>query len=450
MADCPVRYPEVDRRGGISVREFNAEYRSQCVRYVQSAQGRIISERSGHRVRSSSATLLLLALRASAAVWQVGPGEQYMTPCSAIAVAATGDTIQIDASGSYSGDVCGWATDDLTIIGVNGRPKIDVAGAPLAQGRGIWIISGKHTTVENIEFTGASGPNHNGAGIWQIGANLTVRKCYFHDNEEGILAGDNASSEILVENSEFAENGYRDGQSHNIYINHVAKFTLRFSYSHDAVSGHLVKSRAQSNFILYNRLSGESGTSSLELDLPNGGLSYVIGNIIEQGPLSENLTIVAYGEEGATNANNTLFFVNNTVVNNRWNGVFIKLAPDVARAVVTNNIFNGHGSIVEPPIAQLSHNLRAGALFVDPSNYDYHPKSGSPAIDFGVNPGMDKGYSLLPSYQYVHPNCFETRKTVGRAIDAGAFELRGGGGPDASCAPAREGAGVKRPHGGSR
>ena len=60
--------------------------------------------------------------------------------------------------------------------------------------------------------------------------------------------------------------GIVDGQSHNIYVNQVAQFTLKFSYSHDAIIGHLVKSRAYQNSILYNRFTGESGTSSYKLD----------------------------------------------------------------------------------------------------------------------------------------------------------------------------------------
>src|SRR5438132_10008589 len=100
--------------------------------------------------RHYALAFFLLAGYASAAVLHVGPGQQYAMPCLALAAAAAGDTIQIDASGDYSGDVCAWATDDLTIVGVHGRPKIDAAG-PVAEGRGIWIISGKNTTVENIE-----------------------------------------------------------------------------------------------------------------------------------------------------------------------------------------------------------------------------------------------------------------------------------------------------------
>jgi hypothetical protein len=363
----------------------------------------------------------------------VGPGQQYSTPCRAAAESAAGDTIQIDAAGSYNGDTCSWTANGLTIVGVNGRPKIDAIGQSF-RGRATWMVSGNDTTVENIEFTGAKGPANNGAAIWQLGTNLTVRRCYIHGNEDGILAGDNPSSHILIETTEFADNGYSDGFSHNIYINHIAELTLRFSYSHDSISGHLVKSRAAKNFILYNRLTGESGTSSLELDLPNGGLSYVIGNVIEQGPLTENSTIVAYGLEGLTNPGSALYFVNNTVVNDdRRRGFFIRVAAAAPPVLVQNNIFSGPGLTVDQPEARLVNNRETGALFVDAGEYDYHLNAGSTARDAGSNPGTVNGYSLTPKFQYVHPACFETRTTKGAAIDAGAFEIGGGGGTDPSC-----------------
>ena len=343
-----------------------------------------------------------MVVNASADVLHVGPGKPYATPCMAIAEAKPGDRIEIDGSGVYEGDACSWKTDDLTLAGVNGRPKLEALGRA-AQDRAIWVISGNNTVIENIEFTGTFVRSHNGAGILQIGANLTVRHCYFHDNEEGILAGENPSSKILIEYSEFAENGYSDGQSHNIYIGHISEFTLRFSYSHDSKSGHLVKSRAERNFILYNRLTGEAGTSSYELDLPNGGLSYVIGNLIEQGPLSENMVIVAYGEEKPTNLVNNLYFVNNTVVNHRWNGVFIKVDALVAPPLVQNNVFSGKGEVLDPPESgKLYYASRFCHIFRDAANFDFRLSADSPARHFGVVPGSANGF-LRPLFQYVHP-----------------------------------------------
>ena len=158
------------------------------------------------------------AIPSHAAILQVGPGKPFAAPCAAIAAAAAGDTIQIDSSVTYVGDVCAWTTNNLTIQGVGGaRAHID-AGGQNSQGKGIWVISGTNTTVENIEFSGATVVDHNGVGIRQQGDNLTVRNCYFHDNEEGILTDASLTSTITIEFSEFAFNGFGDGQSHNVYI----------------------------------------------------------------------------------------------------------------------------------------------------------------------------------------------------------------------------------------
>ncbi|MEZ4315734.1 MAG: right-handed parallel beta-helix repeat-containing protein, partial [Polyangiaceae bacterium] len=303
--------------------------------------------------------LAAIATPASAATLQVGPGKPYAKPCAAIAAAAPGDTIEIDAAGSYDGDVCGWSTDNLTLVGVGGRPSIDAAGAA-SQGKAIWVIAGDNTVIDNIELSGASVPDKNGAGIRQEGKNLTVRRCYFHDNEDGILAGDSDGSEILIEETEFANNGFGDGLSHNLYINHVARLTFRYNYSHDAIEGHLLKSRAAENHVLYNRLSQESGTGSYELDLPNGGLSFVIGNILQQGPSSANSGMLSYGAEGphAKNPSTDLFVVNNTFVNGKGAGFFISVGAAMPTpAVVRNNLFTGGDKLVSQATALLESNF---------------------------------------------------------------------------------------------
>src|SRR6185436_16623544 len=134
----------------------------------------------------------------------VGPGKTYAKPCAAIAAAQDSDVIEIDAAGDYAGDVCAIARSNLTLRGVGGRAHIDAAGKAYG-GKGIWVIQGANTTVENIELSGAKVPDLNGAGIRQEGAGLVVRNCVFHDNEDGILSG--SGGEILIEGSEFANNG---------------------------------------------------------------------------------------------------------------------------------------------------------------------------------------------------------------------------------------------------
>ena len=51
------------------------------------------------------------------------------------------------------------------------------------------MIAGDRTTVDRIEFSGATVPDQNGAGIRQEGTDLTVTRSWFHDNQNGILTG---------------------------------------------------------------------------------------------------------------------------------------------------------------------------------------------------------------------------------------------------------------------
>jgi len=382
--------------------------------------------------------LSFCASSALAATLTVGPGKTYAKPCDANKDAKDGDTVEIEASGDYAGDFCQWSQNNLTLKGVNGRPKIDATGKTISNGKGIWVFYGDTATVENIEFSGAAVDSANGAGIRHQGLNLTVRDCYFHDNQDGILGGPlkggqpaNGQGEVLIERCEFAKNGAGDGQSHNMYLNHYAKFTLQYSYTHSSNVGHLIKSRALESHILYNRISDDESTNvSYEINLPDGGRAFVIGNLIEQAsdPNGEqNGAIIDFASESAQ-PNSDLFVVNNTIVNNRTKGgTFVQIKDTVTTpALLRNNIFSGNGTACSQASAVLDHNFTMGdPKLVDAMNHDYHLVAGSPCADAGIDPGMGDSQSLAPAFQYVHPTSFEKRTAVG-TIDIGAYELGGG------------------------
>jgi len=354
---------------------------------------------------------------------RVGPQHELKSPSAAAKVARDGDTVEIEA-GLYPGDVAVWRQSNLTLRAIGGRAHLRADGAR-AEGKAIWVIKGSNTTVENLEFSGARVPDRNGAGIRLEGAGLTVRNSYFHHNENGILGGGGLESDVVIEHSEFAHNGFGDGQSHNLYIGTARNFTLRYSYVHHAVVGHNVKSRAIKNFIYYNRVMDEKdGRASYAIDLPDGGLSFVMGNLIQQGPMNDNRTVVAYGAEGYKNPLNELYFVNNTVVNDDPRGgrfFFIRPGADAVRVI--NNVFSGPGELSAGK-GELRNNHRAArSELVDPDNFDYRLRAGSRAIGRGLDAGSAYGFLLRPGAEYQHPMQMRRRSAPGH-LDLGALEYR--------------------------
>jgi hypothetical protein len=277
---------------------------------------------------------------------QVGPGKQYATPSAAAAVAQAGDRILI-APGDYRGDVATWRSGNLTICGDGGRARLFADGKD-AQGKGIWVIavpSTSTTTIVNVEFRDAKVPDQNGAGIRLDGGNLVLRNTGFFDNENGILGGVGGTA-VTIERSEFARNGYGDGQSHNIYIGNVDRLHVIASWFHEARIGHNLKSRAKESVIENSYfMDGPSGNSSYLLDFPDGGAVFMRGNLLQKSPNADNPTLVAYGYERNTWTTNTISLVHNTLVTNYGRGTFEGVAGFTQQVTLNANLFAGSATM---------------------------------------------------------------------------------------------------------
>ena len=375
----------------------------------------------------SASLSYLLFTSAQAITWTVGPGQTYTAPSQVSELVNDGDTVNILA-GTYPSDVARWQADDLVLRGAGGMAHLESNGNAWG-GKAIWVIQGDRTTIERIEFSECEVPDENGAGIRQEGSGLTVRHCYFHHNQNGILAGTVNPSTMRIEYSEFGHNGFGDGFTHNLYINNIDSLIFRFNYSHHAIVGHELKSRARVNVIEYNRFSNEAdGNASREIDLPNGGQAYLIGNVILQGPLGENSNLVGFGMEGLTNPGpHELYAVNNTLVNEQTVGSFFQM-PETAFLKAYNNIIAGGGSFMSawPSNIDTLANLRRTDItacgFNDASNYDYRIDDGSPAHSSGFPAGLaNNGYPLVALFEYVHPTN-GVERCQHALLDAGAFE----------------------------
>lgn len=382
-------------------------------------------------MRTLIATLFIAVcgFHVSATTWQVGPGQTYTLPSQVSELVGDGDTVNIEA-GTYPSDVARWAADDLLLRGVGGMAHLESNGMSWGD-KAIWVIQGDRTTVEWIEFSECSVPDQNGAGIRQEGRDLTVRHCYFHHNEDGILAGEIHPSTMLIESTEFAYNGFGDGFSHNLYIGNIDSLIFRFNYTHHAFEGHELKSRAWVNVIEYNRIGNEElGEASREIDLPDGGQAYIIGNVVQQGLLSQNSNLIGYALESFSNPGpHELYAVNNTLVNEKANGSFFSIANGTEFFKAYSNILAGGGTFTAgfwPANLDTLANLRmtdiASVGFADPNAYDYHIDVSSPAHNHGYPAGIaNSGYPLVAWYEYVHQTGGVLR-CQHALLDAGAFE----------------------------
>lgn len=373
--------------------------------------------------------LLLLPSMVRCTTWTVGPGQTHTFPSQVSTLVNDGDTVDILA-GVYPGDVARWQADDLLLRGVGGMAHLESNGLSWGD-KAIWVLQGDRTTIEWIEFSECTSTSNNGAGIRQEGHDLTVRHCRFHHNENGILAGTVNPSTITIEYSEFGYNGFGDGFSHNLYINHVDTLHFRFNYSHHAHVGQELKSRAHVNIIAYNRFSNETtGDASREIDLPDGGQAFVIGNVVQQGPQGQNGNLLGYGVESLSNPGpQRLYVINNTFVNERATGNYLAM-PNSVLLKAWNNICAGPGDFMAGGVLPFGADTLANLIttdiaslqFADPVTYDHHIPLGSPAQSGGVPAGIaHNGYPLVAWYEYVHP-ADGILRCQHATLDIGAFE----------------------------
>lgn len=368
------------------------------------------------------ASFLLSSGVSTGATLHVGPAQTFRSPCAAFAAAHPGDLIEIESAGQYSGDVCAITQPNLTIRGIGpARPHIR-AGGKARDAKAIWVIyqSAANTVIENLEFSGARVPDKNGAAIRvDPGIGVTIRNCYIHDNETGILTAPAPNADVVIEYSTFENNGAGDGYSHNLYVHRARRLIFRGNYSRRANIGQLLKTRARENWIVANRLTQEDGTGSREIDIAEGGLTYILGNLIQQGPQTSHRSMIGFAPEGPNPdyPSHQLQVINNTFVNQAPTAEFVQVHRDVRQqAIIANNIFYGTGVMCTQPHAVLSHNLMSNPLFVDLPTLDLHLRPGSSAINAGdtqVN---------VPDLVYRHPACLESRLRVGQ-VDIGAYEF---------------------------
>ena len=303
-------------------------------------------------------------------VMSVGPGGQYQTIAAAAAAADAdsnpGNYYDIRVMpGTYTNDFP-YVTRPMTIeVDPNsaGGPVVLNATVALPNQKGI-ILTVASLTVNGLTFTGAQIDNSlggNGAGIRDQntapGATLTILNSTFAGNQEGILTGANADQTVTVMNSNFVNNGNPDINyfQHALYVGAAGSLTVSNSLFCGQLIGHNIKSRAQVTTISGNQIYDgaanagcNAGSSSLAIDVPNGGVASISGNQIIQGATSQNNKMVDYGEEGLAYGNNSLVVSGNSFTNSGISNAVGIWDPSCMTAQLSNNTFIGITTMVDP------------------------------------------------------------------------------------------------------
>jgi hypothetical protein len=359
-----------------------------------------------------------------AATLSVQPGQSL---ADALRRAVDGDVIEIHA-GAHHGQVGLITQKRLTIRGVGGRPVLFADGASV-EGKAILVQRDGDVVIDNIEFRGARVPDGNGAGIRFERGRLLVQNCAFFDNQNGILTANFGDAELTVRDSQFGQAPAGQHLPHLLYVGRIARFTLSGSHFSGGDNGHLVKSRAALNHVAYNRLVDGAGKAAYELEFPNGGLAYVVGNVMGQSANTSNPAVLSFGAEGprADAREHGLFVAHNTFINDGLRPAWFvrvhadKLGAPVVR-VMQNNLFVGLGisDVQWADVGQGNHLLARWALQDADAGF-YGLTNNSVLRGRAVAPATVGGETLAPQAQFSAPAGTRTLDKS-RALSPGALQ----------------------------
>jgi len=324
-----------------------------------------------------------------AAVYEVGPGQDYATPSEVPWESiGPGTLVRIHRRVTPYADkwviaVEATAQAPVVVLGVpeGGRlPEITGEGAVTrpeldywSETRGIIKIGGSsapdvetasHVVVECLDVSGARADHEftdeggattnyddNASAIFvEAGASVTLRNNLFHDCGNGLFVA-SQSSDVLVSGNQLWDNGNPGSvYEHNSYTEArgiVFEFN-RYGELCAGCGGNNLKDRSSGLVVRYNTIVG--GNRALDLvdstyDTISGASDYddsfVYGNVLVELDDGGNQQIVHYGgdEDEAYYRTGTLHFYHNTVVSERSGlAILVRLSSAEATLDARNNV----------------------------------------------------------------------------------------------------------------
>ena len=282
---------------------------------------------------------LALALTAT-----VAAGPLLAQPSAPFTVAERGESFEslqeaVDSIGNRSGTIriASGRYDDCAvqeagrIAYVAATPGSVVFDGGVCEDKATLVLRGRSARVEGLVFTHTAVEDGNGAGIRIEEGDLSVSQTLFLDAQSGILSASDPSSSITVDRSTFSGLGRRDpdgDHAHSIYVNRYGSLTVTNSRFERGTGGHYLKSRAPRIRVTDSSFDDSRGRSTnYMIDLPEGAVGRIAGNIFVQGIGKENYgTMIAVGAEDGENPSAGLTIEDNIVSlapGFRWRTAFV-------------------------------------------------------------------------------------------------------------------------------
>ncbi len=246
----------------------------------------------------------------------IGPGQAFDRPESALAQAHAGDTLRLIAPEGGTLTLTAVALritlPDITIVGVGDAilsgEGFDYTGEGSIPRAIIQVDpSGRGAVIEHLTLTAAHNKDGNGAGV-RINAadDVTLRSCEVYDCDMGVMSAGEAGQARAqrLEHCTIHDNGstLSHGFSHNLYLG-GEDVTLEDCTVRDSTHGHNLKSRSR---LLTARRCTLTSAADREVDLVDSSLTAdtQCSALLEDCTLTKrqdstgNRGVIHYGRDG--------------------------------------------------------------------------------------------------------------------------------------------------------
>jgi hypothetical protein len=281
-------------------------------------------------------------------------------------------------------------------------------------------VQGATISGGSSSFNGTASNEGNGLDLVQssglaANTNITILNFSSHDNfgngfdSISVMLGDTGNTNTLISGGSYYNNLTGAAPASGIrFDDNTKNSTVQYALVYGNASGGIVvEAQAHDNAFIYNQ-AYKNNQGLAQTNAP-GANNVFYGNVSYFNTL-DGFALTSDSGGGAGTVENNIFFSNGRYGFNSDGSVTDTVDYNVNFGNVTNN-YNG--------ISKPTHDINSDPLFVDAATNNFRLKSGSPAIDAGLNLGSTFQLAIDPSTS--QPYGTANQNSFGSGWEIGAF-----------------------------